>query len=468
MVSLLTGILVAAGALAHLRSTQADEPDYFAIEHARVVTVSGATLDDATVLVEKGVIAAVGTSVEVPPEAMVIDGKGMTVYPGFIDAGTDIGLQAPAPPGAPPQMAGGGGGRRAAVPAQIAMGPEDRPGTTPWNDAADDLNTNDKRIETWRDAGFTTVLSTPKGGIFPGQGAVIDLAGERPGKMVVKAPATLEVSLQPVGGFWSFPGSLMGTVAYARQVFIDTRWYKDAEKAYAAHPQGQERPMYDRTERVVGRALATGELVLVSANSDIQIRRALRLVDEWKLENAALYGVQQSYDVANEIAAKKIPVLVNLKWPEPPKDADPADVPSLKELRFRDRAPGTPAALVKAGVKFGFYSGGLDSTEGIRKNLKKAVDAGLSPEAALRALTIDPATILGVSDRLGSIERGKIANLVVADGDIFGEKTKVKIVFVDGKRFEVHEAPPGEKHEGGPPGKPGMLAPQGAGQGGSR
>ena len=117
----------------------------------------------------------------------------------------------------------------------------------------------------------------------------------------------------------------------------------------------------------------------------------------------------------------------------------------MRELRFRDRAPSTPAAFAKAGVKFAFYSDGLSGPKDIFKNVKKALDAGLAPDAAIRAFTLDAADILGVSDRTGSIEIGKIANLVVTDGDIFNEKTKVKHVFVDGRWFEVHEEAPGEK-----------------------
>ena len=146
-----------------------------------------------------------------------------------------------------------------------------------------------------------------------------------------------------------------------------------------------------------------------------------------------------AYEVAPEIAAKKLPVLVNLKWPEAEKDADPEDKPSLRALQLRDRAPSSPAALAKAGVKFAFYSGGITAPKDTLKAAKKSIEAGLAPDAALRALTLSAAEIFGVADRLGSIENGKIANLVVTDGDLFEEKTKIKLVFVDGRRFEVRE-----------------------------
>jgi hypothetical protein len=130
---------------------------------------------------------------------------------------------------------------------------------------------------------------------------------------------------------------------------------------------------------------------------------------------------------------------VNLKWPEAEKDADPEDKASLRTLQFRDRAPSSPAALAKSGVKFAFYSGGITAPKDALKAAKRSIDAGLAPDAALRALTLSPAEIFGVADRLGSIENGKIANLVVTDGDLFDEKTKIKMVFVDGRKFEVRE-----------------------------
>jgi Amidohydrolase family len=269
---------------------------------------------------------------------------------------------------------------------------------------------------------------------------VLDLGGERAGDLVVKSPVAIPVGLQPPSGFGGgFPDSLMGVLAYVRQVWLDTEWSIKAQAAYEKSPRGVQRPRYDRAEAALADALEDHAVVLIPANNAVQIRRALeQLAERWKV-NGVLYGGQMAYEVAPEIAAKKLPVLVNLKWPEAEKDADPEDKPSLETLRFRDRAPSSPAALVKAGAKFAFYSGDITAPADIIKAAKKSVDAGLAPDAALRALTLSPAEIFGVSDRLGSIEKGKIANLVVTDGDLFAEKTKVKMVFVDGRRFEVHE-----------------------------
>src|ERR1700674_5232907 len=427
------GVLAAVCAvlLAPVRAAaQGGEPQYFAIRGATVVPVSGPRLENATVIISRGVIKAVSKDAAIPDEAWVTEGKGLTAYPGFIDSFTDVGIPpAPALPaveaGSRPQLS-------------TSHGPEDRPGATPWRSAADEASLSDKRVETWRSAGFTTVISAPKGGMLPGQASLLDLAGERNGDMVVKTPVAIPVSLQPSGSFASFPGALMGSIAYVRQVWLDTDWSTKSQAIYEKNPRGVARPRFDRTEQVLAEALEDHALVLIPGNNATQIRRALDLADRWHV-NGVLYGGQMSYEVANEIAIKNLPVLLDLKWPEADKDTDPDEVPSLKTLRFRDRAPSSPAALSKAGVKFAFYSGAITAPKEILRAAKKSIDAGLSADAAIRAFTLTPAEIFGVADRLGSIESGKIANLVITDGDIFDEKTKIKFVFVDGRKFTIRE-----------------------------
>src|SRR5579871_769621 len=434
LLSCVTVFCLAAQFLAPSAFAQGGEPQYFAIRGAKVVPVSGPAIDDATVVVARGVILAVGgKDVAIPADALVIEGKGLIVYPGLFDAFTDVGMSSP-----PPAGQGEGGPRGGGQPA--ARGPEDRPGASPWRSAADEATLSDKRIESWRNAGFTTVVSAPKGGFFPGQAAVLDLAGERNGDLVVKTPVAIPVSLNPAGGFGSgFHDSKMGVLGYVHQVWLDVDWNNKAEAAYQKNPRGTARPRYDRVQSALAEALEDKALVLVPANNSLELRRVLVLVDRWKVSGAAIVGAQMAYEVADELAAKKLPVLVSLKWPEAEKDADPDDVPTLRTLRFRDKAPSSPAALAKAGVKFAFTSDGITSPADILKNAKKSVDASLAPDAAIRALTLSPAEIFGVADRTGSIEKGKIANLIVTDGDLFGEKTKIKMIFVDGKRFEIRE-----------------------------
>jgi imidazolonepropionase-like amidohydrolase len=443
--AVLAGIAAFASVRAAATPPAGGPPRYYAITNARIVPVTGAIIPSGTVVVARGLIQSVGESATIPPEAWVIDGKGLTVYPGLIDAGSSVGLGEDQQPTQGSGRRGGGASAGGSNPTS----PEDRPGTTPWRVTADELKLDDKRIESWRSAGFTSTLVLPDGGIFPGQASVIDFSGNRPGDMVVRATDAVPISFRPVGGFFGFPDSLMGVIGYTRQIFDDTSWYSQAEPAYEAAPTKNERIPYDRAEATLSAAQQRKEVVLLPANNQIQILRALRLADEWKIA-PVLYGGQQGYAVADSLAAKKASVIVNLKWPERAKDGDPDAEQSLRDLRFRDHAPGTPAALAKANVKFAFYSGGLGSPKDIQKSIKKALDAGLTPEQAIKAFTQDAADILGLGDRLGSIAPGKIANLVVTDGDIFNEKTKVKHVFVDGRWYEIHAPEKSDKDKDKP------------------
>src|SRR5258708_7413857 len=261
---------------------QGGEPQYFAIRGAKVVPVSGPPVENATIVISRGLITAVGKDIAIPPEAWVIDGKGLTVYPGLIDSFTDVGI-----PVAPPASSEGGPRR----PQEGAHGPEDRPFSTPLRSAADEGSLSDKRIETWRSAGFTTVVSAPKGGIFAGQAAVLDLAGERAGDLVVKSPVAIPVAFQTSGGFGGgFPSSIMGVLAYVHQVWLDTGWSTDAQATYEKKPRTPAPPRYDRTEAALAEALEDHALVLIPANNSIQLRRPLELTDPWHV-NAPLYAV---------------------------------------------------------------------------------------------------------------------------------------------------------------------------------
>src|SRR5580692_9002381 len=302
--------MVATFLIASRVCAQAGEPRDFAIRGAKVVPVSAPPTENATVLISRGIITAVGTNISIPPDAWVIEGKGLIVYPGLFDSFTDVALTAA--PAAP------AGSATPAIDANahpaISRGPEDRPATTPWRNAADEVNLADPRIESWSGSGFTTTISSPKTGMFPGQAAVLDLVGERAGDLVVKAPVAIPVSLTAAGGFRSFPGSQMGAIAYVRQVWLDTGQSSQAEEDYEKN-RAVDRPRYDRTEASLVGALQKHQLVLLPGNSMLQIRRALQLSGEWNLRTA-IYGGQMSYETAPEIAAKKIPVLVDLKWPE--------------------------------------------------------------------------------------------------------------------------------------------------------
>ena len=426
-----TAVLGVACVLAATAPVLAQPLAPVAIRNARIVPVSGPPIASGTIVLANGLIRAVGARVDVPAEAIVIDGAGLTVYPGLFDAFTDLGL-APAGPGAT-----GGGPATAARPApRQVRGPQDRPGSTPWVQAADEYRADDRMIETWRNGGVTTVVAAPRGGVFPGQAAVVNLSGERREDAVVRSAAALPIALTPPAGGATFPGSLMGVFAYVRQVFLDTRHSSELARRYEENARGRQRPDHDRTVQALQRALQARTPFLMPAASVSQIDRVLAFGRELDVP-LVVYGAHEGYAAAGRLARAKVPVLVSAHWPVKPKDADPDAEETLRVLEVRDNAPRTPAALVEQKVPFAFYSDGLAGPGEFLGNVRKAVKAGLSADGALRALTIDAAHIYGVHDRLGSLDPGKIANVIVVQGDLFADKSVVKHVFVDGRRFDV-------------------------------
>jgi hypothetical protein len=416
----------------------AQTPGTYVLRDARIVRVSGPVIERGAVVIRNGLIEAVGDNVAPPAGAWVIDCSGLTVYPGLIDALSTWGL-----PGAAAALAAPAGRGGAQTGAQPASGPEDRPSNVSWTKAADQIVLTDRSIQAARNGGYTTAVAFPRGNIFSGQGSVINLAGERPGQMVIADSVGQLISLRTTGR--GFPGSLLGSIAYVRQIYLDADHYKLAKSIYDKHPEGLPRPAYDRAlEGVI-----ESSLVLLPAGNVVEIERMVALAEELKLK-AVLYGVPEAWRAAELLKRANMPVLVSLKYPEKARDADPALDEPIRVLQLRGKAPSTAGALAQAGVKFAFYSDGLASPRDLMRAVKKAIDAGLNSNDAIRALTLAPAEIYGVGNRIGSIDKGKIANLVVTDGDLFAEKTKTRYVFVDGNKFEPLPEEPAARPGRGP------------------
>ncbi len=443
----LTAALVAAltspSLAAQPQPTRPEGPPLLAIQGARVVTVSGATLEGATIVIDDGVIVAVGAGVSPPPGAWIVDGTGRTVYPGLFDAFTTLGHG---------RIGGAAPTRRSADQEydRHSWGPEDRPGTTPWLSGAESIDAGDDRFERWREAGFTTVVSAPHAGLVPGKASVLNLGSfERPREMVVAASVAMRVNLRDSSRVYrGFPGSAMGVFAYLKQLYYDAAHYHSAWADYDADPLGKRRPEWDRALEPIRTQLVEGWPTLFPASSRSDIGRALATTGEMGVR-PIVYGAQEAYAGAELLADAGVAALVDLDWPKPPKDDDPERRPTLAELRRYDRAPTTPAALAEAGVPFAFYTGGLSGPGEALAAVRRAVAQGLSDEIAVEALTLAPAEIFGVADRLGSIEEGKIANLVVASGGLLDEDSRIEMVVVDGELFEVEEGEAAEKADGG-------------------
>ena len=428
------GIAAPQAVQAQPRPTRPAAVSLYAIQGARIVTVSGRTIENGTVIVDGGVITAVGRNVDVPAGAWVIDGSGKTVYPGLIDALTTLGHES-APE---PQFGGFGGGGAPVDESNHSWGPEDRPGTSSWVSAAEDIMAGDERFDDWRDHGFTSVLTTMDVGLVTGQAAIINLGSYvRPRELVVETTVAMRLNLRD-RSFTGYPGSLMGSFAYLKQLYYDAMHYGAVWDDYEADPTGKARPEWDIALEPIRRQLQEGWPVLFPANTRKEVVRAISTSQEMGV-TPIVYGLQGGYAAADLLAEAGVSTIVDLDWPSPPRDGDPERIPSLEQLRLWDRGPTTPAILANAGVRFAFSSGGADDASGILEGARHAVAQGLSEADAIRAFTLSPAEMFGVEDRLGSVEVGKIANLIVADGSIFQDGTTIETVFVDGEMFEADQ-----------------------------
>lgn len=431
----------------------------WAIRGGRIVTVTGATIEKGTIVIRNGLIESVGADVPIPGDARIIDATGMTVYPGLFDSYTTLGIRPPANQAAGARRGGPGIDPVPNFLAQLAAPPSDE-GMKPEVSVVDQLQVAENTFDQQRATGITTALTAPRTGIFQGQSALINLGKVAPEKLILKTPYSLNVSFSGARG--QYPGSLMGVFAYLRQMLLDAQHYKEQWARYDKSPRGAKRPEINSSLAALQPVIDGKMPVIFSVTSERDMRRAIGLAEEFKL-NYILAGATQSYNIANYLKSKNATVLLSLNYPQKPQMIEDPESESLSVLRERANAPKSAAELHKAGVKFAFQSGGLTRPQDYLVNAQRAIEAGLPKDEAIKAMTIYPARIFGVNEQLGSIEKGKIANLVLASGDIFDRNTKVKHVLVDGEVFEIKDQPapagPGAGGRGGPGrGAPGSVA----------
>lgn len=445
-VALVTGGLATLGAPAALDAAgaRAQASHIYAVQGARIVPVSGAVIDNGTIVFRDGVIVAVGANVTVPVGAQLVAGKGLTVYPGLIDMGSTVGLSMPAPPRVQDPETRADVER---VKADYLMRAQLR--------AADLVDPDAAPLRRVASAGITAVLATPSGDAIRGQSALIAtalpedepqigaVADPRKGTMVLRTPVALHVtfSRDPAGGA-AYPNSLMGVIAFVRQAFLDAQHVTAAQKVLdTASGPVAERPHYQPAFEAMQPALSGRLPVAFEGEAVRDILRALDMAKSFKLEPIITNG-REAAEVSADLKAVNARVILSLNYPTRPQNLAPdADEP-LRVLRDRADAPKTAAALAKAGVPFAFATAGLSEPRDFVKNAAKAVQSGLSREDALRALTLQAATIAGAADRLGSLEAGKIANVLITEGDLFDEKMQIKHVFVSGRRVNIEAAAP--------------------------
>lgn len=369
---------------------------------------------NATIVLRDGLIEKVGSAgLKVPKNARIIDLTGKTVYAGFIEAA-----------------------------AAVDTPKEDSEINTHWNA----LIRPERRMAEFqlpeieamtelRELGFTSAHIIPDDGIFRGQSLLVNLNDEL-------SVLTIDV-LQCFGferAYHGYPKSLMGTVALARQSLYDAIWYRDLTTYLGEHPE-TERPEENRALKALELVINKQQALLAEAEEELDYARIFDLAKEFELGDVAILGNGREYRQKKLLKNSGSTLIVPVDFPEAPPVENPETAVelSLEELEHWERAPANAADLVAEGIPICLTTYELEeATDSFWKQVRKAVKHGLTPENALASLTETPAALLGVSAQVGSIEPGKLANLVVANGDLFTEQNaQVHSVWIEGRRFEM-------------------------------
>ena len=433
--------LLALTALAFTQSSLPSESRRHAIVDARIEIGDGRVIDKGTIVMDGGRITAIGPNIAIPAGTQIYSGTGLTVTPGFIDGWTNKGLTLPA--AVPDQDAPGTPSIAEYAPAR--MRDANRKGIRPELEARTLLSLGDDVTKPYRSAGFTTLHVVPPGGYLGGVGALVNLNG-RPNRDTVVVPRTaLNSDFEGPGEGGGYPGSLLGRVAQVRQAWLDAQWQAEVRRTYGAG--GPQRPASDPSLEAMVPFLEGRAPVAFVANSPSEIDRSLAVAAEFHLK-ALIVGGRQGYRRKETLKAAGITVVAGINFGEAPQAVageDPARATERK--RKYDEAVRNVIELREAGVPVILSTFGTKGPDDFLKSLRTLVAAGYPREAALAGITQDVARLAGVEREMGTLEVGKIANVVVRDGDFMQEKTTVKMVYVDGYRIDpaAKPLPPGAK-----------------------
>jgi len=383
----------------------------YAFTSATIVKDGQTTLNNATLVIRDGKITMVAPNAPIPKDAVVINCSGKYIYPSLIDIYTDYGIPQPQRP----QPGPGGGFFGAQQFSSNTKGPYG------WNqairseiNAADIFTVDDKSAKSFRDLGFGSVLTHQKDGIARGTGAFVTLATEKENLVVVKDKASAHYSFSKGTSTQSYPTSMMGSVALLRQSYLDAKWYKGRPAKEGVNMSLQAWNDEQNLPQIF------------EANDKWSDIRADRIGDEFGVQYI-IKGGGNEYQRMSDIAATKAPYILSLNFPATQEVDDPNDAKyvSLADLKHWELAPTNPAAFEKANIPFVLTAADLKDTKQFWTNLRKAIEYGLSESKAFDALTKTPATWLGVYDKVGSLDQGKLANFLITTGPLFSEKTNI-------------------------------------------
>ena len=387
-----------------------------AITNARIVPVVGAEIPRGTILIEDGRIAAVGSDVAVPAGAQVVDATGLRAYPGMIDGYSSLGLV-----------------EISAVAATVDNRETGR--INPQVRTLEAIRYDSMHIPISRSNGITAAIVAPAGGFVSGVSCLLKLDGWTHREMAVKPAAALHIELPGLraarGGIAGGRRGSASPQPDGPALLAELKGLLDGARAYekrrdtAAADRRLALPGYDETSESL-LPVVKGDLpLMISVHGEKDIRAALKFVRDENIE-AVFYGVEQGFKVAGELAAARIPVVLGSLYDLPPVWEDGYDA------LFRN-----PGILAKAGVKIAFSSSSASVAKDLPYHAAKAAAFGLDRGEALKAVTINTAEIFGVSGTMGSLEKGKAANIVLADGDILELRTNIAKVFIDGRETDL-------------------------------
>lgn len=403
---------------------RANGTGFHALVGARVVTAPGQVLDNATIVVRNGVITAVGAGAPAPAGARVWDLKGLTVYPGFIDAHADLGGDAP-------QQGGD-------------VGPTHwNPQVRAWFSTTANAKDDSTRRQALRSLGFGAALAVPRQGIFRGSASVVQLGDVGVRERVIRPDLAQTIGFTrsfALGGM--YPNSTMGTVALMKQTLLDAEWYIRAWGAYELSGRSILPPETSEALAALGKAVKGTQPVLFQTDSEEEYLRAFKLASEYKL-TPWFRGNGQEYRLVDVLKGRTQPLIVPLAFPDAPNVGNPeaASNVALADLRHWYLAPTNPAQLAANNIPFAITADGLSSLNQFLPNLRVAVARGLAADKALAALTTVPASILGIDKTHGTIAAGKAANLIISEGDLFTEEATIRDVWVQGTRYGITRPP---------------------------
>ena len=394
----------------------------YAFTNATIVQNSTTKIEKGTLLIKQGKIIAVGASVAVPADAIVVDCSGKYIYPSFVDAYTNYGAGTTARPA---------GGFNYGAPAQFVS---NKPGAYNWNQAIrPEVNAyevfaaDEASASGYRANGFGTVFTHIKDGIARGTGAVVTLATENTHQALIKTKAAAVYSFEKGSSTQSYPGSLMGSIALLRQTYLDAKWY-------------QTKPATEGTNLSLEAFNASQSLPQIFAADDKwSTLRANRIGAEFGVQ-FILKGGDNGYQRIDELAKTKASFIIGIDFPAAMDVEDPNDARfiSLADMKHWELAPSNPAAFEKANIPFSISVSEMKDSKSFFANLRKAIGAGLSEARALDALTKTPATQIGVYDQVGSVEAGKWANFIITTEPVFNSAAKIVENWVQGKKYEVN------------------------------